>query len=365
MTVLFERLLEGDEEQILRADFTGSSAQILLRPDQIDEQIDLTIATILERIEAFIAIGSDWTIRQIDCHLLKFARYNPLGGYSYIPTPKSIVGKHAVVNVQNKDNLCFLYSVLAALHPANDIVGMLYKYKPYLHELKVDGLEFPLKVHDIPKFEKLKPDIAIHVLHFDLDNALTPLYHSKFIGRKHVITLLLLTENYLVDSEGNPTGIEDGVKVMTRSHYTLVRNMSALVSDKSKGHQKVYICPNCLHRFTKKRLLESHKPDCMNYKPCRIRFPSNKVKPRGESADDELPDMEEVEQIEDLLQIDSDVRQILQNPPKPGSKRQQLDSEEIAEKLRLRWRRDRDTTSNLRKICSHSDNSKIAFRSRL
>jgi len=45
LTVLFERLLEGDEEQILRADFTGSSAQILLRPDQIDEQIDLTITT--------------------------------------------------------------------------------------------------------------------------------------------------------------------------------------------------------------------------------------------------------------------------------------------------------------------------------
>ena len=100
---MFERLLEGDEEQIIRADFTGGPAQILLRPDQIDEQIDLAIATILERIEAFIALGSDWTIRHIDCHLLKFARYNPLGGSSYIPTPKSIVGKHAIVNVQNKD----------------------------------------------------------------------------------------------------------------------------------------------------------------------------------------------------------------------------------------------------------------------
>ena len=177
--------MEGDEEQIIRADFTGGEAQILLRPDQIDEQIELAITTILERIEAFIAIGSDWTIKRIDCHLLKFARYNPLGGSSYIPTPKSIAGKHAIVNVQNKDERCFLYSVLAALHPANDNVSMSRQYKKYLSELKVDGLEFPLKVHDIPKFEKLNPDIAIHVLHFDLDNALTPLYHSKFIGRKH------------------------------------------------------------------------------------------------------------------------------------------------------------------------------------
>ena len=74
LTVVFERLFEGDEEQIIRADFTGGPAQILLRPDQIDEQIDLAIAIILERIEAFIALGSDWTIRQIDCHFLKFAR---------------------------------------------------------------------------------------------------------------------------------------------------------------------------------------------------------------------------------------------------------------------------------------------------
>ena len=76
---------------------------------------------------------------------------------------------------KNKDEFCFLYSVLAALHPATDNVSMTYKYKPYLSELKIDGLEFPLKVHDIPKFEKLNPDIAIHVLHFDIDNALTPL----------------------------------------------------------------------------------------------------------------------------------------------------------------------------------------------
>jgi len=130
---------------------------------------------------------------------LKFARYNPLGGSSYLQTPVTIVEKQAIVNVQNKDESCFLYSVLAALHPANDHVSIPYKHMQYLFELKIDGLEFPLKVYDIAKFEKMNPNVAIHVLHFDLDNALTPLYHSKFIGRKHVITLLLLTENYLVE----------------------------------------------------------------------------------------------------------------------------------------------------------------------
>ena len=187
-------MLEGNEEQIIRADLTGGPAQILLRPDKIDEQIELAIATILEKYEAIIALGSDWTIRRIHCHLLKFARNDPLGGSSYIPTPKSIAGKYAVVNVQNKDERCFLYSVLASFHPANDHVSMPRKYMQYLPELKIDWLKFSLKAHDIPKFEKMNPDIAMHVMHFDVDNALTPPFHSKFIGRKHVIRLLLLTE---------------------------------------------------------------------------------------------------------------------------------------------------------------------------
>ena len=185
-------------------------------------------------------------------------------------------------------------------------------------ELKTDGLKFPLKVDQIPKFEALNPDIAIHVWCFDLDHALVPLYHSKFIDRKNVITLLLLTEDYLVDAHGLRTDKEEGAKLMTREHYTYVKNTSALVNHLTKHKQKVFVCPNCMHRFTKKGLLEKHEPDCMVNKPCRIRFPSNKVKEKksdAPGADDDLPDMQEVQEIEDLLQIDSDVRKILQNPP--------------------------------------------------
>ena len=113
-----------------------------------------------------------------------------------------------------------------------------------------------------------------------------------------------------MDFEGQPTGIEEGIKVMTRMHYTLVKNISALVSDKSRHDGQVFVCPNCLHSFTKKRLLESHEPHCMTNKPCRIRFRSNKVKPRKEDSadDDDLPDMADLKNIEDLLQIDSHLR---------------------------------------------------------
>ena len=40
-------------------------------------------------------------------------QYKPGSGSSYIKSPKNIENTHAVVNVQNQDNNCFLWSVAA------------------------------------------------------------------------------------------------------------------------------------------------------------------------------------------------------------------------------------------------------------
>ena len=66
-------------------------------------------------------------------------------GFTYIPTPKEIRNKHAIVNIQNRsDNMCFLWSVLAGIHPVDceRIPNRLTHYKPHLHELNTAGL-FP------------------------------------------------------------------------------------------------------------------------------------------------------------------------------------------------------------------------------
>ena len=40
--------------------------------------------------------------------------YKPLRGETYIPLPKELADKKAIINVQNKDNKCFLWCVLRA-----------------------------------------------------------------------------------------------------------------------------------------------------------------------------------------------------------------------------------------------------------
>ena len=61
--------------------------------------------------------GSGWVLSEI-LHLdLNVAQYKPLKGSSYLPLHKKLKDKKAIININNKDNKCFMWSVLAALHP--------------------------------------------------------------------------------------------------------------------------------------------------------------------------------------------------------------------------------------------------------
>jgi len=93
--------------------------------------------------------------------------YRPCEGSSYIPTPYRLSNKKCTINIQNEDELCFLYCILAQIHPAGDNRERVSKYKPYLHTLNIEGLTFPMQVRNVGKFEKLNPDISVNVLYFN------------------------------------------------------------------------------------------------------------------------------------------------------------------------------------------------------
>ena len=96
-------------------------------------------------------------VEKINTINLNIARYKPIRGRnSFAYTPADISDKKTILNVQNKDNLCFLYSILAQLHPAEENAKRVSKYKKYLNTLKYDGIEMSISVGDIDRFEKLK-----------------------------------------------------------------------------------------------------------------------------------------------------------------------------------------------------------------
>ena len=87
----------------------------------------------------------------MDIHILKS---DPLKAYSYIDLPKERKLLKAVVNIQNNDNKCFIWSVLAHLHPPKRNAERV-THKKYENTLNVKDLMFPMSMRDIPKFEKI------------------------------------------------------------------------------------------------------------------------------------------------------------------------------------------------------------------
>ena len=75
-----------------------------------------TYENLVSAIEDIQQRGSGWILDKLtalDLHLLQF---DPLRATSYIPLPTCIHNRKAVINIKNKDEMCFLWAVIAGLY---------------------------------------------------------------------------------------------------------------------------------------------------------------------------------------------------------------------------------------------------------
>ena len=204
--------------------------------------------------------GSNWQITEISYLKIFIGKYRPVRGSQYMELPKLIRNNHFLLNIQNNDTKCFLWSILASLHPVphGGHGNRVTKYTPYQHELNMEGIEYPVAVKDIPKFEKQNPNICVNV--FGYDTTFYPLYISKLQEGRHLANLLL------IDDE------EEG-----KSHYCLIRDLNKMLSSASyKNKHRKYFCTYCLHGFTREDLLMKHQPACQSHGLQAVHLPSEK-----------------------------------------------------------------------------------------
>ena len=88
-------------------------------PQQLRDQLNMAMEVLEERMSAFAQAGSGWTLEENHALALEIVDYQPIGGTSYIELPKDVYDTKAVINVENQDQECFKWSILAALHPAS------------------------------------------------------------------------------------------------------------------------------------------------------------------------------------------------------------------------------------------------------
>lgn len=80
---------------------------------------------------------------------------------TYIQTPLPLRKRRSLCNIKNRDSLCFAYSVLASMYPANINKTRPSHYKPFIKKLNLDGLVFPLPIDSIPVFETKNSEFLI------------------------------------------------------------------------------------------------------------------------------------------------------------------------------------------------------------
>ena len=178
-------------------------------------------------------------------------------GGSYIPLPEFITKKKSIINIQNKDNKCFLWSILRYLHPVQMNQVRLTDLRDYENDLNFKQINFPVKVKDITKFENNNPDLpGINVFSINDNNKIYPLRVNQKDCQKS-IDLFLFSE--------------DG-----KQHYSLIKNFSRLVRSQitKDTTRKLHICKKGLYHYTKEDLLEKHISYCSNNETVAVKMPT-------------------------------------------------------------------------------------------
>ena len=145
----------------------------------------------------------------INFHKLALAR-----GSSYIELPEWIQNKKAVINSKNKDEECFKWALIEALHH-KDIKHhpeRINPPSPYENQYNWKGLEFPVSIKKIDKFKKNNPDIAVNALFSKKKN-------------QNIYTARRSERNVKCKKQVNLLMIVDGEK----RHYTAIKNISRLL----------------------------------------------------------------------------------------------------------------------------------------
>ena len=211
------------------------------------------------------AEGSGWQFLKVIKLVLHTTKWEQLYGSSYIPLDPYLANKKALINMQNEDDKCFMWSVLRALYPKDKNPQRVDNdLKSKQDSINMDGICYPVNFRAIDRFEHLNPNISISVLGYNKEERIFPVKISKCTGCDNDIVLLLLKE--AVKGENG--------EIKEKTHYTLVKNKSALIASQINNHKgSREICLNCFNSFNSPETLEKHKEYCYENESVKTTMP--------------------------------------------------------------------------------------------
>ena len=199
--------------------------------------------SLMQKIDDEQLEASGFVLNGIVNVILENYKVNDLQASSYIELPEKNKNNKSIINIKNDDQFCFLWCILAHLFPVEDLKNRTSSFSMHTDKLNLEGLEFPMKVKDIPKLENLN-NINVNV--FELTRTvLTPIHTNVNYDQPHID--LLLFEN----------------------HFCLISKLHCLINKDS--HMK-WVCRRCLTAFSSEDILNQHIDRCQKQQPNNITF---------------------------------------------------------------------------------------------
>ena len=132
---------------------------------------------------------SGWIFDKISSMKIRFYKTEELNGSSYVKIP---LISNALINIKNNDKYCFIWSILASLHPCeNDHPNRVTNYLQYFNELNFQIFDFTngFKCSDVHKFNDLK-NLSVNI--FELN-----FYQDKNKWKHNLIPLEISKKNQI------------------------------------------------------------------------------------------------------------------------------------------------------------------------
>ena len=130
---------------------------------ETDQIVDGMIANMKFQIENPVLLNSRFVFDEFLYLDVNFHQLNLMRGSSYLPLPDWLARKKVIVNPHNDDEECFKWSVIAVEKVGMKDPQRVSNLKKLMDNYDWSGLEFPVSIKDIGRFEAWN-NISVNIL---------------------------------------------------------------------------------------------------------------------------------------------------------------------------------------------------------
>ena len=158
------RFIHDDEEGQERVELAFNSLMTsVYRGSEPDQIVDRMIDNMKFQIENPALLNSRFVFDEFLYLDVDFHELNLMRGSSYLPLPDWLARKKAIVNPHNDEEECFKWSVIGAENTGMKDPQLVSNLRKFMDNYYWSGLEFPVSIKDIGKFET-RNNISVNVL---------------------------------------------------------------------------------------------------------------------------------------------------------------------------------------------------------